>query len=147
MAEPMKGSSSHASITIPPGAVTVPPGVAPPPNTATVPVDSAAQPAKLRARVIGAERTIGKLLRTGAMLSVGLFGLSMLAEALPASTQAHVAIDFLRKGGLVVLVLTPLARLTAAGAVLAAKGEWRYAMYGAGVLLLLAFALGAGFGV
>lgn len=75
-----------------------------------------------------------------------MFLTSVGLEALPAEPRLVVAIDLLRKVGLAVLVVTPIARLATAGTILALKGEWRYALYGAGVLLLLALAIGAGFG-
>lgn len=142
MAEPMKTDSSRTSISIPPTSIGAG-GMAPPANV--IP-DQLAVNAKQRARTIGAERTISKLLRTGALLSVGLFAASILLEAIPQNQQVSIAIDLMRKAGLGVLLVTPLARLTAAAAVLAAKGEWRYALYGAGVLLLLALGLSTGFG-
>lgn len=138
----MKTDSSRTSISIPPASIGAG-GMAP---LANVIPDHPAANAKQRARTIGAERTISKLLRTGALLSVGLFGASILLEAIPQTQQVGIAIDLMRKAGLGVLIVTPLARLTAASAVLAAKGEWRYALYGAGVLLLLALGLSTGFG-
>jgi hypothetical protein len=139
----VKSESSRASISIPPQSINSA-GVAPPANV--IPAEVAPNN-RVRARTIGAERTIGRLLRSGAMLSVGLFASSILLETIPQTQQVGIAIDLLRKGGLVVLLVTPLARLTAAAAVLAMKGEWRYALYGAGVLLLLALSVGAGLGV
>ncbi|MFL5321586.1 MAG: DUF1634 domain-containing protein [Myxococcaceae bacterium] len=99
-----------------------------------------------RARTFGGERLIGRLLRTGAILSGAMFLSSLGLELLPDSPKAIVAADMLRKSGLAVLVVTPIARLATGATLLAFKGEWKYALYGAGVLGLLALAVGAGFG-
>ena len=136
MAEPMKVESSNASVT----------QLAPPPTPAAPVPALAPSPPAAAARVIGAEQIIGRLLRTGALLSVSLFGVSVILEALPQTSHVGVAIDLLRKAGLAVLLVTPIARLAAAGAVLAVKGERKYAVYAAGSLLLLAFGIRAGVG-
>lgn len=96
------------------------------------------------ARAEAGERWISRLLRTGALCSGGLFLLSLLLEALPDAEPVHVAIDLLRKGAASALLVTPVVRLVVAGASLGLRGEWRYTLYAAGVLALLALALGAG---
>jgi hypothetical protein len=111
---------------------------------APAPVEaSAAQPLS-RARVFDGEIVIARLLRTGAVLSGMCFGGSLLLELLPLSTSQAYAIDALRRGGISLLMLTPLVRLVAAGILLGMRGEWRFALYAASVLLLLALAIGSG---
>ena len=66
----------------------------------------------------------------------------MAAVAIRKTVQ--VAIDTLRKGAASLLLVTPVARLVVAGAMLGLRGEWRYTLYAAGVLGLLAIAVGAG---
>ncbi|WP_239470604.1 hypothetical protein [Archangium violaceum] len=95
-------------------------------------------------RAEAGERWISRLLRTGAMCSGGLFLGSLVLEALPESESVHVAIDVLRKGAASALLVTPVVRLVVAGTTLGIRGEWRYAVYAAGVLGLLALAVGAG---
>lgn len=95
-------------------------------------------------RAEAGERWISRLLRTGALCSGGLFLLSLLLEALPDAEPVHVVIDLLRKGAASALLVTPVVRLVVAGASLGLRGEWRYTLYAAGVLALLALALGAG---
>jgi hypothetical protein len=55
-----------------------------------------------------------------------------------------VAIDTLRKGAASLLLVTPVARLVMTGTLLGLRGEWRYTLCAAGVLGLLAIAVGAG---
>lgn len=139
MAEPVNRNTSQTSISVPPTSInggSQPVNVIPNPQNVIAP--------KLRARTMGAERIISRLLRAGAVMSIGLFAGSVLLEAAPQTEAVSVAVDLLRKAGLVVLLVTPLARLMTSSAVLAAKGELRYAMYGAGVLVLLAISLSAG---
>ena len=95
-------------------------------------------------RAEAGERWISRLLRTGAMCSGALFLLSLLLEALPDSEPVHVLIDVLRKGAACALLVTPVIRLVVAGTSLGLRGEWRYTLYAAGVLALLALAVGAG---
>ena len=90
------------------------------------------------------EQWISRLLRVGSLCSGGLFLASVALEALPDSERVHVAIDVLRKGAASALLVTPVARLVVAGTTLGLRGEWRYALYAAGVLGLLAVAVGAG---
>ncbi len=95
-------------------------------------------------RAEAGERWISRLLRTGAMCSGGLFLASLVLEALPESESVHVTIDVLRKGAASALLVTPVVRLVVAGTTLGIRGEWRYALYAAGVLGLLGLAVGAG---
>ncbi|WP_239014009.1 hypothetical protein [Archangium violaceum] len=96
------------------------------------------------ARAEAGEQWISRLLRGGAMCSGGLFLASLALEALPESESVHVAIDVLRKGAASALLVTPVVRLVVAGTTLGIRGEWKYALYAAGVLGLLALAVGAG---
>lgn len=95
-------------------------------------------------RAAAGERWIARILRGGALISGGLFLASLAMESLPRSLEAHVTIDTLRKGAASMLLVTPVARLVVAGAMLGLRGEWRYTLYAAGVLGLLALAVGAG---
>lgn len=96
------------------------------------------------ARAEAGEQWISRLLRGGAVCSGGLFLASLTLEALPQSESVHVAIDLLRKGAASALLVTPVVRLVVAGTSLGLRGEWRYALCAAGVLGLLAVAVGAG---
>jgi hypothetical protein len=100
-------------------------------------------PAHVR-RAEAGEQWISRLLRGGAMCSGGLFLASLALEFLPQSETVHVAIDVLRKGAASTLLVTPVVRLVVAGTTLGMRGEWKYALYAAGVLGLLAVAVGAG---
>ena len=95
-------------------------------------------------RAEAGERTISRLLRGGAWCSGGLFLLSLVLEALPDTESVHVLIDVLRKGAASALLVTPVVRLVVAGTTLGMRGEWRYTVYAAGVLALLAVAMSAG---
>lgn len=95
-------------------------------------------------RAVAGERWISRALRGGAVLSGGLFLASLPLELLPASQTVDVTIDMLRKGAASVLLVTPVVRLMVAGTMLGLRGEWRYSLYAAGVLGLLALAVGAG---
>jgi hypothetical protein len=106
--------------------------------------EAGAAPPHVVARAEAGERWISRLLRGGAMCSGGLFLASLALEALPASENVHVAIDVLRKGAASALLVTPVVRLVVAGTTLGIRGEWKYALYAAGVLGLLAVAVGAG---
>jgi hypothetical protein len=96
-------------------------------------------------RLAAGERWIARMLRTGAVMSGGMFVASLALEALPRDESVHVAIDLLRKGAASMLLVTPVARLAMAGTLLGLRGEWRYAAIAAGVIGLLAVAVGAGF--
>jgi hypothetical protein len=87
---------------------------------------------------------IGRVLRSGAMLSGGCFVLSLALEALPATERISIAIDHLQKIGVSLLLVTPVVRLVVAGLALSLRGEWKYALYAGGVLALLSLAVGAG---
>jgi hypothetical protein len=107
----------------------------------------AAAPARAPARAgraAAGERWIARILRGGALISGGMFLASLGLEALPQSQTVQVAIDTLRKGAASLLLVTPVARLVVAGTMLGLRGEWRYTLYAAGVLGLLALAVGAG---
>jgi hypothetical protein len=95
-------------------------------------------------RAAAGERWIARILRGGALISGGMFLASLGMESLPRSFEAHVTIDTLRKGAASMLLVTPVARLVVAGAMLGLRGEWRYTLYAAGVLGLLALAVSAG---
>ena len=103
-------------------------------------------PMRAPARVGGAagERWIARILRGGALISGTMFLASLGMEVLPQSQTVQVAIDTLRKGAASLLLVTPVARLVVAGTMLGLRGEWRYTLYAAGVLGLLAIAVGAG---
>ncbi|WP_224368470.1 hypothetical protein [Hyalangium versicolor] len=104
-------------------------------------------PARAPARIgraVAGERWIARILRGGALISGGLFLASLGMEVLPQSETVQVAIDTLRKGAASLLLVTPVARLVVAGTMLGLRGEWRYTLYAAGVLGLLAIAVGAG---
>lgn len=143
MAEPVKHEVKATSVSIPPMASPVSPE-----NTAAPPPAATSLKGRLgfKARTFGGERTLARVLRTGAVLSGALFVSSVALEALPQTQGVAQAIDVLRKVGVGVLVVTPLARLCVASALLTMRGERRFALYGAGVLALLGLALGAGFG-
>lgn len=106
-----------------------------------------AKPARRRrvGRAVAGERWIARVLRGGAVISGGMFLVSLGLEVLPRSESAHVTIDMLRKGAASMLLVTPVARLGMAGTMLGLRGEWRYTAIAAGVLGLLALAVGAGF--
>ncbi|MFL5357889.1 hypothetical protein [Archangium sp.] len=119
------------------------PETAPPPPIVTDAPTTGASATPVE-RAEAGERWISKLLRGGAVCSGGLFLASLALEALPASEGVHVAIDVLRKGAASALLVTPVVRLVVAGTTLGIRGEWKYALYAAGVLGLLALAVGAG---
>jgi hypothetical protein len=116
------------------------------PEDAAAPAHSPADAGvRHRGEAVAGERWIARVLRTGAVVSGGLFLGSLALELLPQSTTTSVAIDSMRKAGASLLLVTPVARLVVAGTALGLKGEWRYTLYAAGVLGLLAVAVGAGF--
>jgi hypothetical protein len=130
--------------------VVVTTGAAPVVMTNTVRVEATAPPpqalpgvSQVR-RAEAGEQWIARLLRVGSLCSGGLFLASVALEALPDSESVHVAIDVLRKGAASALLVTPVVRLVVAGTTLGLRGEWKYALYAAGVLGLLAVAVGAG---
>jgi hypothetical protein len=95
-------------------------------------------------RTEAGERWIARLLRGGALVSGTLFLGSLALEALPDSQRMGGLIDGLRQAAASVLLVTPVARLVVAGAALGRRGEWRYVLVTAGVLGLMALAVGAG---
>jgi hypothetical protein len=95
-------------------------------------------------RSVAGERWIARILRGGALISGTMFLASLGLEVLPQSQEVQVVIDTLRKGAASLLLVTPVARLVMAGTLLGLHGEWRYTLYAAGVLGLLALAVGAG---
>ncbi|WP_434389217.1 hypothetical protein [Melittangium boletus] len=117
-----------------------------------VPREAPARPPVSAARALSpaAERAeagevwIARLLRGGALCSGLLFLVSIGLESLPETESVHVLIDVLRKGAACALLVTPVVRLVVAGTTLGLRGEWRYALYAAGVLGLLAMAVGSG---
>jgi len=112
----------------------------PPPAPAAVAPEAAP-----RARAMEGEKAIARVLRAGAVLGGGCFAASLALELLPQSARTGIAIDDLRKAGASLLIVTPVARIAIAGALLGMKGELRYLLYGAAILALLGIALGAGF--
>jgi hypothetical protein len=108
-----------------------------------VPAAPARAPAWIGRSVAG-ERWIARILRGGALISGTMFLASLGLEVLPQSQEVQVVIDTLRKGAASLLLVTPVARLVMAGTLLGLHGEWRYTLYAAGVLGLLALAVGAG---
>lgn len=123
------------------GALSVP--LSPKDSGASAVSEVASAPAHVK-RAEAGERWISRLLRGGAMCSGGLFLASLALESLPQSETVHVSIDVLRKGAASALLVTPVVRLVVAGTTLGVRGEWKYALYAAGVLGLLALAVGAG---
>ncbi len=98
-----------------------------------------------QARPMIGERYVARILRGGAFLSGALFLGSIVLELLPLGAEVHPPIQMLRQAGLSLLLITPVARLVASGALLGIRGEPRYTLYAAGVLALLALAVTAGF--
>jgi hypothetical protein len=92
------------------------------------------------------ERLIARTLRGGAFLSGALFLASLLLDQLwPSLSFSVSASAYLRRAGASVLLFTPVARLTVAGAALGLRGERRFAIYAAGILTLLGLAVTLGF--
>jgi hypothetical protein len=130
-------------------AIAIPVPLAPPPPAPTVPfqapVSPLPAPSSRAERAEAGEQWIARLLRGGALCSGALFLSSLALETLPTSQTLHVLIDVLRQAAASALLVTPVVRLVVAGTTLGLRGEWRYALYAAGVLALLAVAVGAGF--
>ncbi len=101
-------------------------------------------PAIPRARPIHGERLIATSLRVGGLAGGACFALSIALHLFPLGPRMDVPVDLLRKAGASLLIVTPVARLGIAGALLGSKGEWRYLAYTAAILALLVIALGAG---
>lgn len=112
------------------------------------PVNAPSQPPRAapipRAREMSGEQLISRVLRTGAIMA-GLFFLTSIGlDLLPQTVETAAAVEVLRKGGVAILIATPVLRLIAAGVVLGVRGEWRYTLYAACIVLLLSVALAAG---
>lgn len=114
--------------------------------------DSAAAPPAPTANALSAaaphdagERTIGRVLRTGALCSGALFLLSVVLEALPQASAWERELFLLRAAAASLLVVAPVVRLIVAGSVLAYHREWRYAGAAVGILVMLAIAVGLGY--
>lgn len=90
------------------------------------------------------ERIIGRVLRFGALVSGGLFLLSVVLEAAAPSWATPELLNLVRGAAASILVVAPVARLMVSGVWLAFNREWRYAAAAAAVLLLLAFGMGLG---
>ena len=90
------------------------------------------------------ERIIGRVLRFGALVSGGLFLLSVVLEAAAPTWATAEVLNMLRGAAASILVVAPVARLMVSGVWLALNREWRYAAAAAAVLVLLAFGMGLG---
>ncbi len=121
-----------------------PVAVAAPPEQPIAIAVAAPAPAIPRARPIHGERLIATALRVGGLAGGACFALSIALHLLPLGHRMDVPVDLLRKAGASLLIVTPIARLGIAGALLGTKGEWRYLAYTAAILALLVVALGAG---
>ncbi|AKF82689.1 hypothetical protein MFU01_32840 [Myxococcus fulvus] len=143
MADPARLSPNTAVATPAPASEEAP-ELESEPVTASTLEAPAPSTTRVRDRALAGDRWIARVLRVGAVLSGGMFVLSLGLEALPGSESTHVAIDQLRKAAASLLLVTPVARLGVAGTLLGLRGEWRYAVIAAGVLGLLALAVGAG---
>jgi hypothetical protein len=143
VAEPMEVSKAAAPGS-PPAEAVVPPDVGVPGREAREALPPRAATLPRVGRAVAGERWIAHILRGGALISGGMFLVSLGLEALPQSQPVQVTIDTLRKGAASLLLVTPVARLVVAGTMLGLRGEWRYTLYAAGVLGLLALAVGAG---
>ena len=144
MAEPVEMTEAPLRVPLPAKSVTGTNAVVMP-EVARVPAPRSLTLERPRVgRAAAGERWIARILRGGAVISGGMFLASLGLEALPSSLTAHVTIDTLRKGAASMLLVTPVARLVVAGAMLGLRGEWRYTLYAAGVLGLLGLAVGAG---
>lgn len=108
--------------------------------------DAPGQPAASlpRARWMAGDRHIARVLKMGAVLAGACFASSIALELLPPSAMQGYMIDVLRKGGVMMLVATPIIRLVAAGVMLGLKGEWRYTLFAVCILMLLSLAIGLG---
>jgi uncharacterized membrane protein len=125
--------------------------VADPLNVTSHPERSAEAPAAIemvaalpRARAVYGDRAIAHVLRIGAVTAGVCFVLSIAAGYLPDTAERGWAVDFFRRSGITLLIVTPVLRLVAAGVLLGMKGEWRYTVFAACILLLLSAAMGAG---
>lgn len=90
------------------------------------------------------ERVIGRVLRFGALMSGGLFLLSVVLEALQPTWAGAERLGMLRGAAASILVVAPIVRLLVSGVWLGLNREWRYAGAAAVVLVLLALGMGLG---
>jgi uncharacterized membrane protein len=97
-----------------------------------------------RERAVSAERVIGQVLRVGAVCSGAMFVGSLALEPWSVSAGVGEWIEGLRRGGVALLVGTPVARLAVAGVSFGRKREWRYTAYAGSILVVLAVAVGLG---
>lgn len=97
-----------------------------------------------RARPLHGERTIARVLRVGGLAGGACFAASIGLRLFPDTERIAVMIDLLQKAGASMLIATPVVRLGVAGVALGLRGEWRYLVYSAAIVALLATALGAG---
>jgi hypothetical protein len=99
-------------------------------------------------RGFAGEVQVAWLLRVGAVLAGGCFLLSLVVDALVPTVWkvdgAAQLVHNLRRAGVALLILTPVARLASSGVMLGLRGEWRYSIYGALVLVLLGVAIALG---
>ncbi len=109
------------------------------------PLESEEEAPSWRERLAAGERYVGRILRGGALASGALFVVSVAVRLLPVTRVTAVMGDLLEEGAVSLLLVTPVARMVASGVLLGAKGEWRYALYAAGVVTLLGLAVGARF--
>ena len=116
---------------------------APPERPAAVAI-AARAPAIPRARLVHGDRLISTILRVGGIAGGACFALSIALRLVPLGHRLDVPVDLLQKAGASLLIVTPVARLGLAGALLGFKGEWRYLAYTAAIVALLLVALGAG---
>jgi hypothetical protein len=156
VAEHMDVSKAAGQAVSPAVSPAMPPAEVPVKSNAVAPEVAADAPVRERlparaptrvGRAVAGERWIARILRGGALISGAMFVGSLALEALPQSETVHVAIDTLRKGAASLLLVTPVGRLVLAGTMLGLRGEWRYTLCAAGVLGLLALAVGAGLSV
>jgi len=90
------------------------------------------------------ERIIGRVLRFGALVSGGMFLLSVVLEAAAPAWATAEVLNVLRGAAASILVVAPVARLMVSGVWLGLNREWRYATAAAAVLVLLALGMGLG---
>lgn len=107
---------------------------------------AAAPPARATPAVRGmdGERAIAAVLRAGAILAGLCFAASIILEHLGGPGLLRDA-ELLRAAGASLLVVTPVVRLLVAGVALGLRGEHRYSVYAAVILLLMIAAASLGF--
>jgi hypothetical protein len=108
-------------------------------------VAAAAPPSPVHVvRGMDGERAIAAVLRAGAILAGLCFGASIVLERLSGVTGLARDAELLRATGASLLLVTPVVRLLVAGVALGLRGEHRYSVYAAVVLLLMVAAVGLG---